>query len=111
MVGGPPILFTRKGVVGETHIRKSTHVGKSIVAVDASQLYPYSKCQLFSTRIYTRYDFHADLQRIKPHQNISTSFENLVKSYFQRTRSDCRIDSFYTTRIQDKIDFCNADGF
>ena len=45
MTGGPSIVFTRKAVVDETHIRNSSNVFKSIVGVDASQLYPFSMCQ------------------------------------------------------------------
>ena len=45
VVGGPSIVFTRKAVVDETFIRKSTNLRKSIVGIDASQLYPYSMCQ------------------------------------------------------------------
>ena len=44
-VGGQSIVFTRKTVVNGTFIRKSTNLCKSIVGIDASQLYPYSMCQ------------------------------------------------------------------
>ena len=44
MVGGPYIVFTLKAVVEETLIRKSSNSCKSIVGIDASQLYPYSMC-------------------------------------------------------------------
>ena len=44
VVGGPSIVFTRKAVVDETFIRKSTNICKSIVGIDASQLSPYSIC-------------------------------------------------------------------
>ena len=54
MVGGPSIVFTRKAVVDETFIRKSENVCKSIVGIDASQLYPYSMCQPMPTGLYTR---------------------------------------------------------
>ena len=40
MVGGPSLVFTRKAVVDETFIRKSSDLCKSIVGIDASQLYP-----------------------------------------------------------------------
>ena len=40
IVGGPSIVFTRKANVDETSIRKSTNLCKSIVGIDASQLYP-----------------------------------------------------------------------
>ena len=49
MVGGPSIVFTRKAVVDETFIRKSENICKSIVGIDASQLYPYSMCQPMPT--------------------------------------------------------------
>ena len=39
MVGGPSIVFTRKAVVDEAFIRKSTNLCKSIVGIDATQLY------------------------------------------------------------------------
>ena len=54
MVSGPSIVFTRKAVVNETFIRKSSNLCKSIVGIDASQLYPYSMCQPMPTGLYTR---------------------------------------------------------
>ena len=45
MFGSPSFVFTRKAVVDETLIRKSSNLCKSIVGIDASQLYPYSMCQ------------------------------------------------------------------
>ena len=41
VVGAPPIVFTREAVVDEIFIRKCTNICKSIVGIDASQLYPY----------------------------------------------------------------------
>ena len=40
MTGGPYIVFTRKAVVDQTYIRNSENICKSIVGIDASQLYP-----------------------------------------------------------------------
>ena len=37
---GPSFVFTRKAVVDDTCIRKSSNLCKSIVGIDASQLYP-----------------------------------------------------------------------
>ena len=51
MVGAPSIVFIRKAVVGETFIRNSGNICKSIVGIDASQLYPYSMCQPMPTRL------------------------------------------------------------
>ena len=54
MVGGLSVVFTRKAVVDETSIRKSSNLCKSIVGIDASQLHPYSMCQPMPTGLYTR---------------------------------------------------------
>ena len=65
IVGGLSIVFSRKAVVDETFIRKSANICKSIVEVDASQLYPYSICQPMPTGLYTRWDF--DWKRVDSH--------------------------------------------
>ena len=109
IVGGPSIVFTRKAVVDETFIRKSTNICKSIVGIDASQL--YLMCQPMPTGLYTRWDIDSESGRFTPRQNKTRSFENMVMSYFQRTRPDCKIESFYTTGRQKKIDRFSVDGF
>ena len=111
MVGGPSIVFTRKAVVDETFIRNSENICKSIVGIDASQLYPYSMCQPMPTGLYTRWEYDTESNRFKPQQNKTRSFENVVMSYFQRQRPDCKIESFYTTGTQKKIDCFKVDGF
>ena len=47
-------FLTRKAVVDETFISKSSNLCKSIVRIDASQLYPYSMCQPIPAGLYTR---------------------------------------------------------
>ena len=111
VVGGPSIVFTRKAVVDKTFIRKSTNICKSIVEIDASQLYPYSMCQPMPTGLYTRWDLDSERSRFTPRQNKARSFENMVMSYFQRTRTDYEIKSFYTTGREKKIDCFSNDGF
>ena len=44
-VGGPFIVFTRKMVVDETFVLKSTNICKSIFEIDVSHLHPKSMCQ------------------------------------------------------------------
>ena len=97
MVGAPSIVFTRKAVVDEIFIRNSGNICKSIVGIDASQLYPYSICQPMPTGLYTRWDYDAESNRFEPQQNKSRNFENMVMSSFQRQRPNCKIESFYTT--------------
>ena len=111
MVGGPSIVFTRKAVVDETFIRNSRNICKSFVGIDASQLYPYSTCQPMPTGLYTRWEYDRESNRFKPQQNKSRNFENMVMSYIQRKRPDCKIESFYTTGTQKNIDCFKADSF
>ena len=63
VVGGPSIVCTRKAVVDETFIRKSANKCKSIVGIDASQLYPSSICQLMPTDLHTRSDIDSETSR------------------------------------------------
>ena len=111
VVGGPPVVFTRKAVVDETFNRKSRNIRKSIVGIDASQLFPYSMCQPKPTGLYTRWDLDTETSRFTLRQNKTRSFKNMVMSYFQRTRPNCKIESFYTTGRQKKIDCFIVDGF
>ena len=111
MVGGPSIVSTRKAVVDETFIRNSGNICKTIVGIDASQLYPYSMCQPMPTGLYTRWEFDTESNRFKAQQNKSRNLENMVMSSFQRRRPDCKIRSVCTTRTREKIDCFKADGF
>ena len=65
-VGGPSVVFTRKAVVDETFIRNSTNLCKSIVGIDASQLYPNSMCQPVPTGLYTRWNYDSESQKFMP---------------------------------------------
>ena len=109
MVGGPSIVFTRKTVV-ETFIRNLGNFCKPMVDTDASQLYTYSMCQPIPTGLYTQWEFGTESNRFKSQQNKSRSSENMLMSFFQRQRPDCKIEIFYTTWIQKKIDCFKVDG-
>ena len=109
-VGVPSIVFTRKAVVDETFICKSSNLCKSIVGIDASQLYPYWMCQPMPTGLYTRWEYDSETKRFTPRQNKSRSFENMVMFYFQQSRPDCTIESNITTGRQRKIDCFSVDG-
>ena len=110
VVGGPSIVFTRKAAVDETFIPKSANICKYIVGIDVSQLYPYSMCQPMPTSLYTRWHIDSETSRFTPRQNKTGSSERMVMSYFQRTRPDCKIESFYTTLRQKNIVCFSVDG-
>ena len=111
IVGGPSIVFTRKAVVDETFIRKSTNLCKSIVGIYASQLYPYLMCQPMPTGLHTRWDLDSETNRFTLRQNKTRSFENMVLTSFQRTRPHCKSESYYSTGRQKKIVRFSVDGF
>ena len=68
-------------------------------------------CQPMPTGLYTRWDLDSETSRLIPRQNETRSSENMVMSYFQRTRPECKIGSFFTTGRQKKIDCFSVDGF
>ena len=111
VVGGPSIVFTRKAVVDEFFFPKSTNLCKSIVRIEASYLGLYPMCQLMLTSFYTRWDLDSETGRFTFRQNKTRSIEKMVMSYFQQTRRDWKIPSFYTTSRQKKIDCFSVDGF
>ena len=111
MIGGPSIVFTRKAVVDETFIRDSSIICKSIVGIDASQLYPFSMCQDMPTGLYTRWELDTDMQKFKARHNRTRNFENMVMSFYQKSRPECKIESFFTSGKQKKIDCFNVDGY
>ena len=56
IVGGLSIVFKSKAVVDETFVRDWTNWCKSIVRIDAGQLYPFSMCYAMLTGLYTRWE-------------------------------------------------------
>ena len=101
MTVGPSIVFTRKAVVDKTYIRNSSNVCKSIVGIDASQLYPFSMCQDMPTGLYTRWEFDTEVQKFKA-RHRTRNFENMVMSFYQESRPECKIESFFTSGKQKK---------
>ena len=83
---------------------------KSLVGIDASQLYPYSMCQPMPTGLYTRWEYGSETRRFTARQNKSRFIENMVLSYFQQSRPDCKIESNDTTDRQKKIDCFSVYG-
>ena len=103
MTDEPSIVFTRKIFVDKTFIRDSSNGYKSIVGIDASQLYPFSMCQDMPKRLSKRWEFHSDMQKFKARLKRSRNFENMVMSYYQETRLECRTENFYTSEKKNKV--------
>ena len=111
VVGGPSIVFTPKAVVDETFIRKTASICKPIVGIDASQLYPHPMCRTMPTGLHTRWYLDSETRRFTTRENKTRSSESIVMSYFQQTRSECEIESFFTADRQKKNDCFSVDGF
>ena len=67
-------------------------------------------CQPMPTGLYRRWNYDSESQKFMPRQNKTRSFENMVLSYFQQTRPECRIESNVTTGRRKKGDCFSVDG-
>ena len=63
------------------------------------------------TGFYTRWDFDSETSRLTPRQNKTCNSELIVMSYFQRTKPECEIESFFTTGRQNKLTALVFMGF
>ena len=61
--------------------------------------------------MYTRWEFDNDMQKFKATHNRTRNFEKTVMSFYQETRPECKIESFFTSEKQKKIDCFNVDGY
>ena len=68
-------------------------------------------CQPMQTGLYTRWDLDSETSRFTPRQNKKRSFEDMVVSYFQRTRPECEIENFCTTARKKKMTASVLMGF
>ena len=67
-------------------------------------------CQPMPIAFYTRWDIISETSRFTPRQNKTPNIENTVMSFFQRTRPDCKMESFYITG-REKNDRFSLHGF
>ena len=71
-------------------------------------------CQDMPTGLYTRWDYKEETQgnTMKARQNrVVQTFENMVMPYLQASRTECKIESYFTTGTQKKIDCFSVDGY
>ena len=111
LTGRPSIIFTRYAKVGETKIRESENMCKSIVGIDASQLYPFSMTKDMPTGLYTKWEFNEDTSKFYPKRNWRSFFEQQVIDYMQTTRPQCTIQSQFSHKKQKKNGSYFVDGF
>ena len=111
LVGGSSQFYTKKTVVDESFFWDSTNWCKSFVKIHVSQLYPFSMFQAMPNGLYTRWLIDSEAGNFEPCQNKTRTFENMVMSYFQRVKPQCKVESSFTTSSQKKYDIYSVDGF
>ena len=77
----------------------------------SSQLYLFSMCQAMPTGLYTKWELELESGKLKLRLNKTRSFEITVISYFQRFRSQCKVEGFNTMGTQKRSDAYSVDGF
>ena len=110
MVGGPSIVLTRKAVVHETFIRKSTNLCKSFVGIHASQLYPYSMCQPMLLDCIQAGTMTLNLKKYCLDRTKHALAKIWSFAFFQKTCPECEIESNVTNGRQKKTDCFSVDG-
>ena len=90
-----PFQIARKVVADGTLIRILINWDKINVGIDAPQLHPFSMCQAMPAGLYTRWELDSESGQFKQRQNKTRSFENMVTSYFQRVRTQCKCESLH----------------
>ena len=108
VVCGFSIVLTRKPVVDESFLQKTTTYANQLLELMPANYTPIwcvNPCPLVFIRVGI--SIH---EPVVSHPD-KTSFEKIVMNFFQRTRPDCKIDNFYTTGTQKKIDCFSVAGF
>ena len=106
MVGRPSSVSTRKVVVDENFIPKTTNLCKSLVGIDAGLLHLYSILAGFSNI----WHYASEIQRFTLHQNKSRTIEKMLFSYFQKSAPAWKIESHATNGRLKKIGSFSVNG-
>mgnify|MGYP000134672248 CR=1 FL=1 len=83
---------------------------KTVVGIDASQLYPFSMTQEMPTGVATRWMYDNETEKFKPRKNSRLAFESRVMAFHQSKRPHCEIISVVTTGDQHQIGPYKVDG-
>ena len=94
VVGGPSIVFLRKAVVDKTPFRKSTNFCKSVVGIDASQLYHYSMFQPVPTSPYTRWKFVSETLDFDFHSKKPAALKIWLCLFFNEQDHKLKVKAF-----------------
>ena len=75
---GPSIIFTRYATVRKTKIKQSENICKSILGIDANQLYAFPVTEYIPTRPYTKWEYNEETAKLHLKWNWRSYFEQQV---------------------------------
>ena len=110
LTGGPSIIFNRYAKAGLTKMENSENVCKSIIGIDATQLYPFSMMQDMPTSHYVKWEFSEESSKFHPRRNAKCRFEQMVLEFYQRKNPHCFFQSQFNGR-QKKFGRFSVDGY
>ena len=99
MTGGPSIVFTRKVLENETFIRKSDNLFISIIVIDAIHYNLILGVRIFPQACIQDRTTMKKHEKVKAKQNRFRTFENIVVSYCQATRTKYKIQCYYIASV------------
>ena len=91
LTGGLSIIFTRCAKVGSSRIKNRSIMCKTIVGIDASQLYPFSMMKDMPTGVYTKRELREETGLFHPRRSKKIYLESIVLKYFQKQNPHCYI--------------------
>ena len=103
--------YTRKAVVDQTYICNSSFFCKTVVRIDASQIYSFSVCQEIPNGLFTGWEFDSETERFSARSNnketsITWSCPVLL------SRIETRLyKKFLSNGKQNKTDCLHVDGY
>ena len=84
---------------------------KTIVGIDASQLYPFSMMKDMPTGVYTKWELREDTGLFHPRRSKKNYLEYIVLKDFQKQNPHCYIQTQFNQKSQKRIGFYLVDGF
>ena len=104
LTGGPSIIFTRYAKVGIWRVRKNSNMCKTIAAIDASQLYPFSMMKDMPTQVYTKWELLEDTGLFLCFFFLSSKEQEKVSGMHKiEVLSEAEPTMLYSDSVQSKI--------
>ena len=91
--------------------KNSSNTWKTIVGIDAIQLYPFSMMKDMPTGVYTKWELHEDTGLFHPRRSKRNYLECIALKYFQKQDAHCCIQTQSNQKSQKRTGVYLVDGF